>query len=90
MSDELPMEWPLPPSQAASVVHQLCMAMADTVLHECGHRISRRTYLKLCGLSVAAELVAGDAARWYGTRMGKDEDLLAALEERYLAEAGRR
>lgn len=84
MNDELSLEWPLRPSQAASLTHYLCLAMADIVNHEAGREMSRRSYLKLCGLSLAAELISREAAGWYGRLKGEDEELLEGLEERYL------
>lgn len=84
MTDKLSLQWPLLPSQAAGVTHYLCMAMADIVTREGGGEMSRRTYLKLYGLAMAAELVSGEAAGWYGRLKGEDEELLEGLEERYL------
>ena len=85
MSHEKPHQWPLPPSQSASVTEYLCMAMKDVVEHEAGSRMSRRTYLKLYGLAMAAEVFSRDAARWYTNLSGEDHDLLEGLEERYMA-----
>lgn len=73
------------PSHAASITHSLCMALNDLV-HEEGARMSRRTYLQICGVADAAEYFAGEAAAWYGTRMGKDHDLLEELQDRYMEE----
>jgi len=85
MPQDHPQESPLRPSIAAHVTHQLCMAIADVVQDDAGGEMSRRAYLKLCGLATAAELFSRDAAHWYVNLLGEDHDLLVALEERYLA-----
>lgn len=87
MPQDKSLNWPLLPSQAASVTHCLCMAIADVIHHEAGGEMSRRSYLKLCGLATAAELFSRDAARWYGSLMGEDQELLEGLEERWAAKA---
>ena len=86
MSEESPLSWPLSPSHSASVAYALCMALADLIHEEGGGEVSRRAFLQACGLATAAEVFSREAARWYGTRMGKDHDLLEALQARYMEE----
>ena len=85
MPQDQPQEWPLPPSVAASVTHQLCAAIFDVIHHEAAGGMSRRSYLKLCGLATAAEVFSRDAAHWYVSLMGEDHEMLVALEARYVA-----
>lgn len=82
MSEANTNPWPLRPSESASVTHALCMAITD-LLHESGSDMSRRTYIKVCGLATAAAVFSNEAARWYFNRMGEDHELLEALEDRF-------
>lgn len=83
MSDETPETWPLRPSYSASALHGLCMTLADLVREAGGPKVSRRSYLKLCAVTSAAELLAAEVSQWFGTRLGEDEDQLEFLEDRY-------
>ena len=78
--------FPLRPSHAAAVTHGLVMALADLVHEEAGGETSRRAFLKMASIATAAEVVAQDVARFFGSRMGEDEDLLEAIEARYMNE----
>lgn len=89
MSDEKPETWPLLPSHSAYVLQGVCLALADTVRGEVGAAVSRRALLKLNALATAAELLSGEVAHFYGTRMGEDHDQLEALEDRYLEAEGK-
>jgi len=84
MPQDQPQESPLRPSIAAHAAHQLCMTIADIVNDEVGETMSRRAYLKLCGLATAAERFSKGAADWYVNLLGEDHDMLVALEERYV------
>lgn len=85
MSEEKQKYRALRPSHAASITHGLCMTLNDLV-HEEGARMSRRVFLQICGVADAAEYFAREASAWYGTRMGKDHDLLDELQDRYVEE----
>ena len=84
MSHEKTQARPLRPCHSASVTSALCAAIAD-LLHESGSDMSRRTYLKICGLAAAAEVFSGEAAGWYFQQMGEDHDLLEELQDRWLS-----
>lgn len=84
MSSEKPREWPLLPSDAASVVHELSLVLAD-VVEEVSEAPGRRGYLKLHGLATAIELFAREAARWYGSLAPGEQEALNALEAAYAA-----
>lgn len=88
MPDQPPLKWPLRPSQAASAVHGLCLALSDLVHEDVADRVPRRVLLKVCGLATAAELLSGDVAHWFASRMGEEQDWLDWLEERYLEGEG--
>ena len=83
MSAENPESWPLRPSHSASVSHALCMALFDLLHEEGGGEVSRRAYLKMCGLAKAAELFSKEVSGFFGNQRGEAEDLLEALEERF-------
>lgn len=84
MSNKKPDTLPLPPSHAAAVTHALCMALADVMRDEVNAIVSRRTLLKATGLAQAAEVFAAEVVHFFGNRQGKDEDLLEAIEARYM------
>lgn len=86
MSDQIPLTWPLRPSHSAAVAHALCMALADLLIEQGGGEISRRAYLKACGLATAAELFAKETSGFFGNQRGEDEELLELLEEKWRPE----
>ncbi|HEX7048041.1 MAG TPA: hypothetical protein VF275_10785 [Gammaproteobacteria bacterium] len=82
MTEQIP-AWRPCPTHVAHVTHQLCMALSDLIVDEAGGEMSRRSYLKLCGLAMAAEVFSAEVARFFGNQEGEDEAVLAALEARY-------
>lgn len=80
MSDESPETWPLRPAHAAYTLQGLCLALSDVAREE-GSTLSRRALLKVAGITTAAELVSGELAHWFGSRMGDDHDLLERLQD---------
>jgi hypothetical protein len=86
MSKDYLETFPLRPSHSTSVAYGLCMVMADLAEFEAGGETSRRAYLKMCALAVAAELFSKEAAHFFGSRKGEDEDRLEALEDNYMKE----
>ncbi len=83
MSDEKPETWPLRPSHSSYITHALCMTLAD-LLHEEGGDMSRRTYLKACGVATAAEAFSQEVSHWFGSRMGEEQEMLEELESNSL------
>lgn len=83
MSDELPETWPLRPSQNSTVTHGLCMALVD-IVHGEGARMPRRVFLEMCAIATAAELFSGEVSHFFGNQRGDDQELLEALEARWL------
>lgn len=82
MSSKSPEKLHLRPSKAASLTHALCTAINDLVQEE-GSDMSRRTYLKVCGLAAAAEMFSDASARFHFNLMGEDHDQLEAIEDRW-------
>ena len=77
--------WPPRPSTAAYNLEGLCFAIHDIVHRHGAHGIGedRRVYLQLAAIASAAELYSFVLARWFGTRMGDDHELLEALQDRF-------
>lgn len=87
MSDEKPETWPLSPAHSAYATHGLCLAIAD-ILRDHAQRLPRRAVLELEGITIAAELLSGEVAHFFGSRLD-DHDALEAMQERYLEEQSR-
>lgn len=88
--NEKPDSWPLAPSLSSYTLHGLCIALADVIHHEVRNDMSRRAQLKAAGLATAAELFSNELAHFFGSQAGEDQDLLEALEARYLENETRR
>lgn len=84
MSNEKPDSFPLSPSLSSYTLHGLCIALADVIHHEIHNDISRRALLKAGGLATAAELFANEVADFFASQAGEDNDLLEAMQDRYL------
>lgn len=74
-----------PPSHSAHVVQGLCMALSD-MLNDEGAKPSRRTYLKMCALATAAEMLSRDVTGFFSGQAGEAEALLEQVEKLYVAD----
>lgn len=81
--------WPPRPCTAAYHLEGLLASMNDILIEHGagGIQEDRRAFLALAASCAAAELYAQVLAKWFSTRMGKDHELLEALQDRF-EEAG--
>lgn len=90
MSPDKSETWPLRPSHASATLTGLCLALADLIEAEGGGEISRRAYLKMHSLALMAELLSHELTHWFGSQVGEDEDLLEAIQDKWVGKRGGR
>ena len=62
------------PERFSGLMGSLCMALADLIQDAAGGEMSRRTYLKLCGLAMAAELYSAEVSGFFGNQEDDGEE----------------